>query len=470
MKKRILSFDYLSLLIVGGIFTFSCASHAANVVLNDTRVENNTMFPNALGASATFSTQGFIDKNNEFFQSLGTNDRSCVTCHQMEEGWSVTPKGIQKRFNNIAGMDPIFRINDGSNSPKAKVSTLTARRSAYSILLNKGLFRIGLKMPNDAEFELINVSNPYESVAPKDINAFFEFSLFRRPLPATNLKFLSTVMWDGRETLSGQTIQENLSNQVNNATTGHAQGNNLTLLQQKHIVDFETALFTAQVLDINAKALTIPNATGDLTNLSEQVFYTGINDFLGDSKTAQPHDAKIFNLYDGLNDLITHNPTDVRAAIARGQHLFNTKPISISGVAGVNNAPEFGNASMIVGTCGTCHDTPNAGSHSVSIFVNLGISDASRRTGDMPLYTLRNKTTADIVKTTDLGRGLSTGKWQDIGRFKVPTLRGLASRSPYFHNGMAKELGDVIDFYDRRFNIGFDNRERMDLILFLRTL
>ena len=464
MKHNTSLLNYLSLLAIWGTSIFFHVSYAANVV------SNNTLFPNALGSSATFSTQGFIDKNNEFFQSLGTNDRSCETCHQMDEGWSVTPTGIQKRFNSTAGMDPIFRINDGSNSSKAKVSTIAARRTAYSMLLNKGLFRIGLKLPNEAEFELINVSNPYDSISTKDINAFFEFSLFRRPLPATNLKFLSAVMWDGRETISGKTIQDDISNQANNATTGHAQGNDLTSLQRKHIVDFETALFTSQVLDINAKALTVPSSAGDLTRLSEQIFYSGINDFLGDSKTALPHDAKIFNLYDGWNDLITSNPTDVRAAIARGQHLFNTKPITISGVSGVNNAPEFGNSSVIVGTCGTCHDTPNAGSHSVGIFVNLGISDASRRTGDMPLYTLRNKTTAEIVKTTDPGRGLITGKWQDIGHFKIPTLRGLASRSPYFHNGMAKELGDVVDFYDRRFNIGFDNRERMDLILFLRTL
>jgi cytochrome c peroxidase len=89
---------------------------------------------------------------------------------------------------------------------------------------------------------------------------------------------------------------------------------------------------------------------------------------------------------------------------------------------------------------------------------------------DMPLYTLRNKATGELQKTTDPGRGLITGKWSDIGRFKVPTLRGLAARAPYFHNGMATELGNVLDFYDRRFQIGLNNRERLDLILFLRTL
>lgn len=466
MKKKVLSLNFAVGLMVLGFLNEGLYAAANNKQI----IENNTLFANSAGSSATFSTDGFIDKNNEFFQSLGTNDRSCVTCHQMEEGWSVSPKGIQKRFTNTSGQDAIFRPNDGTNSKKMTVSTIYARRNAYSLLLNKGVFRIVLKTPKDAEFELVNVSNPYDSISPKDINADFEFSLFRRPLPATNLKFLSAVMWDGRETLSGQTIQEDLGNQANNATTGHAQGVDLTALQRQHIVDFEAALFTSQVYDKKAKSLSILNSTGDLTNLSEQTFYSGINDFLGDSKTELPHDSKIFNLFDDWNTLIASNPTDIRAAIARGQQLFNTKPITISGVAGLNDSAEFGNANVIVGTCGTCHDTPNVGSHSVGRFFNLGISDASRRTADMPLYSLRNKTTGEIVKTTDVGRGLITGKWQDIGRFKVPMLRGLSSRPPYFHNGMAKEIGNILDFYDQRFHIGFDNRERMDLILFLSSL
>ena len=72
--------------------------------------------------------------------------------------------------------------------------------------------------------------------------------------------------------------------------------------------------------------------------------------------------------------------------------------------------------------------------------------------------------------TTDSGRALIHCKWQDSDCFKVQTLRGLAARAPYFHNGMARELGYVVDFYDRRFLVGFDNRERLDLIMFLRSL
>ena len=125
---------------------------------------------------------------------------------------------------------------------------------------------------------------------------------------------------------------------------------------------------------------------------------------------------------------------------------------------------------VLQGTCTTCHDTPNVGNHSVSMALNIGVSDDSRRTPDMPLYTLRNKATGETTKTTDPGRALISGKWEDIGKFKGPTLRALAARPPYFHNGSAASLADVVEFYNTRFNIGFTPQEKADLIAFLRSL
>jgi cytochrome c peroxidase len=63
-----------------------------------------------------------------------------------------------------------------------------------------------------------------------------------------------------------------------------------------------------------------------------------------------------------------------------------------------------------------------------------------------------------------------TGKWADVGKFKGPILRGLAARAPYFHNGSAGTLEDVIEFYEQRFNIGFTAGEKADLVAFLGAL
>ena len=86
------------------------------------------------------------------------------------------------------------------------------------------------------------------------------------------------------------------------------------------------------------------------------------------------------------------------------------------------------------------------------------------------MYTLRNLTTGEIDRTTDPGRALITGRWKDIGRFKGPTLRGLAARPPHFHNGSAARLEDVIAFYDTRFQIGLTEQEKVDLLAFLASL
>ena len=91
-------------------------------------------------------------------------------------------------------------------------------------------------------------------------------------------------------------------------------------------------------------------------------------------------------------------------------------------------------------------------------------------TTDLPLYTLTNNTTHDVRQTTDPGRALVTGKWADIGKFKGPILRGLAARPPYFHNGSAATLDDVVSFYNGRFLLGLSVQEHADLVAFLQTL
>src|SRR6185369_9583155 len=114
-----------------------------------------------------------------------------------------------------------------------------------------------------------------------------------------------------------------------------------------------------------------------------------------------------------------------RASIARGQTLFNSKPITISGVAGINDVT--GLPASFTGTCGTCHDSPNVGHHSVSAPLNIGVADVHGPldVSYLPVFTLVNNATGETVETTDPGRALITGKWADIGKVKVPFCEGL---------------------------------------------
>jgi cytochrome c peroxidase len=425
--------------------------------------------PNASGIVRTVNINGPLDLNNAFFKPLGTNGRSCSTCHRPAQGWTITPDSVRRRFQESRGLDPIFRTNDGSNCAGADVSTLPKRKAAFSMLLDKGVIRVGIDVPLGAEFVIEAVDDPYRCGAP-----LTAASMYRRVLPSTNLRLLSAVMWDGRESTAATTILEDLAHQANDATTGHSQASlDLTAQEAADIVAFESGLFTAQAVDKDAGVLRGAGALGGPMALSQQPFFIGVNDPIGLNPTGAPFDSRAFTLFDAWASTRHDDRHRARVAIARGQELFNTKPITISGVAGLNNAT-FSNGvtvpATITGTCTTCHDAPNAGDHSVKAPLNIGLSDASRRTPDLPLYTLRRLSTGDMVQTTDPGRAMVTGKWADIGKFKGPILRGLAARAPYFHNGSAASLEDVVDFYNTRFGIGLTPREKADLVAFLRAL
>ena len=451
-------------------FAAGLASMCANVAHAD---GTQLTLPDSTGLLRTYTTQSTIDTGSAFFQSLGSNGRSCNTCHRAEDAWSISPAHVQARFFVSAGNDPIFRSNDGANSPLADVGSVSARWRAYGMLLNKGLIRVGIGVPATAEFTLSAVDDPYHYASAA------ELSLFRRPLPSTNLRFLTGVMWDGREThapfrppmdagAAQADLVASLSHQAVDATFGHAQASAApSAAQVQQIVDFEMALSTAQAYDAAAGWLNDDDALGGPRVLANQMFHVGINDVLGADPVPAPFRPASLTLFDAWAEQYGPTSPSARAAVARGQKLFNTKPIPISGVGGLNDALGI---PVINGTCTTCHDSPNVGNHSVVLPIDIGLTDAARRTPDMPLYTLRNNATGATRQTTDPGLALLSGRWADVGKFKGAVLRGLAARAPYFHNGLAATLGDVVDFYDTRFNIGFTRQEKADLVAFLRAL
>jgi cytochrome c peroxidase len=428
-------------------------------------------FPDSSGHVQTVNVNGPLDLDNPFFQDLGTNGRRCVTCHQPNAAWTITPANVQQRFRESRGADPIFTNNDGSDCEGATPRSLGETRAAYQLLLTRGLIRIGLDVPPGAEFFIESVDDP-NHCGPATNDA----SLYRRPLPSTNLGFLTAVMWDGRESSPTTTILENLAHQANDATRGHAQATlDLTDEQARQIVSFETGLFTAQARDDRAGSLRADGARGGPRRLSRQPFFIGINDPVGLNPTGAAFDPDVFTVFDAWAALTASRhdrETDARRAIARGESLFNTKAITISGVAGLNGATFASGVKVpdsFTGSCTICHDSPNVGDHSVKAPLDIGLTTPAQAPY-LPIYTLRNMSTQDTVRTTDPGRAMTTGKWADINKFKGPILRALAARAPYFHNGSAATLDEVVRFYDTRFKIGLTEQEKADLVAFLRAL
>ena len=332
---------------MGGLLTGFVASGQS--------LPNRFPLPNGSGLLETQNAGGGpIDLTGPFFQSLGTNGRSCGTCHRPAQGWGISADEVKLRFLLTQGMDPIFRTTDGSNCDHdIDTSDVQGRRKAYSLLMNRGLIRIALPVPDTAEFRVVSVRNPYgcsDSVT---------LSMYRRPLPSTNLRFLSTLMWDGRESSTQAGTQKitfptnpgdllvDLAHQSVDATNGHAQGSTLlTPQQQQAIVNFEMALTTAQAYDYRAGPLNAHGATGGPVTLASQTmpaFFVGINDPLGGNPHLTPFTPAIFDLFaawvnpqspSGDDRNYGGDPSGQRASIARGQILFNSKPIQITNVAG----------------------------------------------------------------------------------------------------------------------------------------
>ena len=422
--------------------------------------------PDPSGQIATFQPEA-TEGNNAFFQNLGTNGRTCFTCHQPQTGWTISAASAQARFAANAGADPLFRLVDGATCPTAD----PLNPAAFKLLLEKGLIRIGLPLPDtNLQFEVVSVDDPYNCTTSQDTGLTSKttgiMSMYRRPLPSTNLGFLTAIMWDGRE--------PSLAQQSVDATLIHAQADPQsppTADQQGQIVAFETGIFTAQLFDNEAGDLSAGNATGGPVALSKEIanFFVGVNDPVGLNPKGTPFDPNIFDLY-----LLPMS--DPLASINRGEQIFNGTQINITGVTGLNDALGL---ETIPGFCGTCHDTPNVGNHSVKAPLNIGIANAGANKppaldiSGLPVFTLRctsGSAAGQVFVVTDPGRAMITGNCADIGKVKGPILRGLAARAPYFHNGSAATLMDVVNFYDERFGIGFTSNQKQDLVNFLNAL
>jgi cytochrome c peroxidase len=265
-------------------------------------------------------------------------------------------------------------------------------------------------------------------------------------------------------------------------------------------------LFTAQIRDRRAGDLNEDGAKGGPTPLSKQPFFISVNSsvhfllppFEQPGGLMKPGDGRftsnIFNLYDQWaksKEWDDDEHVAARRSIARGEQLFNTVQIPISGVAGINDDVAAGGLvaggiPTLPGTCGTCHDTPNVGNHSFPTPLNIGTSDPSPddprvnlgglEIGYLPEITVCKKDastgapTNNCKTTTDLGQALVDGKFDHVGKIKGPILRGLAGRAPYFHNGSAATLADAVNFYDTRFNLQLSDQDKEDLVAFLKTL
>lgn len=438
---------------------------------------------NPFGKVGTYLPGGPISTaDNAFFQAFGTNGRSCATCHQPSSGMGLSLRNVRARFTATAGRDPLFASVDGADCPSALATDPEAatRRDLHAVILNRASIRIplpwpprdGQGKPKPVEFDI--TITPQEDKPGCNVDLAYGLeagfvSVYRRPLMSAQLNFKTlrpggrrpilpgSLMWDGRE--------PSLEQQAINATLGHAQATRApTPAQLRQMVQFQSKIFSAQLIDAEAGRLDADGAKGGPIHLYRQ--------------TPEQAFGPAFDEYDRWG-----RSADKRRSIRRGQDIFNNRLFIVEGVAGFNDRPDVGD--LAISSCSTCHNTAHAGSDALANPQrDIGIGGTAQFIGGpkpaalLPRFTLICHADAPPhpylgrgpIVTNDPGLALLTGRCGDIGKFTLPQLRALAAREPYFHDGSARTLKDVVDIYNRRFSIGLTARDQQDLINFLAAL
>ena len=462
-------------------------------------------FHNADGKLGVLLTGGPLEmKGHAFFEPQGINPRGCVTCHQPSNAMSVSVEAIRERWRVTNGEDPIFAAVDGSNNPKLP----QALASSHSLLLNRGLFRVGLPWPPadktvKPEFIIEVVRDPTgvnldDTYGLKGANP--TISVFRRPRLSANLKYVlspddvfniktGTLMAVDPETgkpasmnMMADARHLTLRQQANGAYRDHQEGRQGSLRREalEQIVAFEQQVYLAQSHDRWGGSLV--EANGPL-GLGPRALADGKIHVLANNNR-----DPVFRLFDAwktpatMAKELTDAQREFRAPVARGNDVFMFRQFWIRDAAHINS---IGLGNPIKRTCATCHNTQMTGQDLAPGWVDVGTVNYPTWT-ELPVFSDKAelpvfKLTCDkgaaphpylgrVIYTNDPGRALITGKCTDIGSIVMGQFRGLAARAPYFSNGSAKNLRELVDFYDRRFDMKLTEQEKVDLVNFLSVL
>ena len=158
----------------------------------------------------------------------------------------------------------------------------------------------------------------------------------------------------------------------------------------------------------------------------------------------------------------------------------------VQGDTGMLNAQEIHGFNLFMGKakCGVCHMAP---------LFNGSLPPFYDVSDDHSIGVPLRDTMEKYVVDPDLGLMKINGDSFARFSFKVPTLRNIALTAPYMHNGVYRNLEQVVDFYDRAAGIQFmkdmrpdmtglpfftilpvelhlSDTEKKDLIAFLKTL
>jgi len=470
-------------------------------------------YPNEVGRIGIVNTDGPIQtKGHPFFEPMGPNGRACVSCHQPSDAMSLSVESIQTQWQITGGKDPLFAMFDGANCPNLKPGD----PASHSLLLDRGLFRIALPWPpRDAQGKQITPEFTIEVVRdPTNCNSGPEYgvngtrkeiSVYRRPRAAANLRYVAssrfgssafigkTGMLAAVDPETGRPVNMNmmadarestLKTQALSAAHGHLQMSSaLTPAQLQQIQDFELQLYAAQSWSTKGGSLNEPDGP---SGIGPRAMEKGEDGVLGNNTTrfVFPTENKWADLPEGATAEEKARNAH-RESIQRGHDVFFFRTFWIRDAMHINTV---GLGNPIKRTCATCHGMHMTGMDTANGWMDVGTTNKpwalepaespwAKEVPPLPLFKITCRADLPphpflgrVIYTQDPGRALISGKCEDVGAIVIQQFRGLAARPPYFSNGSASTLRELVDFYDRRFNIKLTDQERGDLVNFLGAL
>lgn len=453
-------------------------------------------YPNQHGTLRLLLTGGPLDtRGHPFFQPLGVNGRACVTCHQPADSMSLSAHTARQRWDLTQGKDPLFAAIDGSNCPTLP----QAERASHSLLLTRGLFRIqrpwptrewnGRQIVPDFTIDVVRDPNGCNS-GPKYGPKAGNISVYRRPRPLANMKYLLAVGFpfdpkqglslpldpDTGKPMSGNLMADNragnLRLQMDDASTTHLEfATRLSEAQITRITDFEKRVFAAQQISNVGGAVDTLGAEGGPAKLRDSE--PGQLGSIGQPVWSEF--AAWENIPKAAAAKLSPQQLAFRRSVARGAKVFRDKTFLITDSAGINSPIGFGNP--VRNSCVFCHNMTQMGNDVAPGQVDLGTTTLpfADAMPDLPLFRITclrapHPHYGRVFYTMDPGFALTTGRCADVGKITLQSMRGLAARAPYFSNGLAKDLRGVVDYYERRYSIGYTEQEKQDLVNLMSVL
>jgi cytochrome c peroxidase len=223
-------------------------------------------------------------------------------------------------------------------------------------------------------------------------------------------------------TASGDNVLHNAPSLINTSQHRYFDLANpsITSLEKQH----ERPLFNTTPVELGAKG----NEAHILSRLKADTLYQRL------FSRVFPNDADPLN----FKNIITAIASYVRS-------LNSTQSAYDRFVAGDSNAltPAAKNGLQLFSSarlnCMACH----AGPYFTTATLTANIDSIYFNTG------LYNTSNSNRYPATDNGLATFTGKADDDGKFKTPSLRNVAITAPYMHDGSVTTLIEVIDLYER---------------------